>query len=78
MTGLVTLYQRREERCLAFALKAIKHPLNSRMFPLNPDTGQDTRTPEMFTVNFAHTDAYKLSSIPDNQRRLNQYFQTRV
>ena len=78
MTGLVTLHQRREERCLAFALKAIKHPLNSRMFPLNPETGQDTRTPEMFTVNFAHTDAYKTSSIPDNQRRLNEHFRSHV
>ena len=78
MTGLVTLHQRREERCLAFALKALKHPLNSRMFPINLETGQDTRTPEMFTVNFANTEAYKTSSIPDNQRRLNQHFQTHV
>ena len=31
MTGLKTLFQRREDRCLAFGLKATKHPLNCRM-----------------------------------------------
>ena len=78
MTGLETLHQRRENRCLNFALKATRHPLNCRMFPLNPETGQDTRHSEMFLVNFAHTDTYKMSSIPDNQRRLNRHFQTRL
>jgi hypothetical protein len=75
MTGLITLHQRREDRCLSFALKSLKHPVNRKMFPLNMETGQDTRNPEMFTVNFARTDTYMLSSIPDNQRRLNRHFQ---
>ena len=35
MCGLDTLYQRREKRCLDFALKCAKHPRNSRLFPLN-------------------------------------------
>ena len=72
MTGLETLHERRENRCLSYALKAIEHPLNSRKFPLNPAWS------EKFTVNFAHTDTYKLSSIPDNQRRLNRHFQTNL
>ena len=75
MTGLTTLHQRREDRCLSFALKSLKHPVNKKMFPLNLETGQDTRNPKMFTVLFARTDTYMLSSIPDNQRRLNRYFQ---
>ena len=78
MTGLETLHERRENRCLSYALKAIEHPLNSRKFPINPAYGQDTRQSEKFTVNFAHTDTYKLSSIPDNQRRLNRHFQTNL
>ena len=76
MTGLPTLHQRREDRCLNFALKATKHPLNCRMFPLNTETGQDTRNTEKFSVNFANTETYRMSSIPDNQHRLNRYFQT--
>ena len=37
MTGLQTLYDRREERCLNYGLKSIKHSQNSRFFPLNPN-----------------------------------------
>ena len=36
MTGLETLFDRREKRCLDFSIKCIKHPQNSRFFPLNP------------------------------------------
>ena len=32
--GLETLYSRRESRCLNFALRCVKHPVNSRLFPL--------------------------------------------
>ena len=76
MTALQTLHERREERYLNFALKALKHPLNSRLFPLNPDSSVETRNPETFVVNFAKTETYRLSSIPDSQRRLNLHFQT--
>ena len=54
MTGLETLHERMENIYLSYSLKAIEHPLNSRMFPLNPASGQDTRQSEKFTVNFAH------------------------
>ena len=39
MSGLQTLYERRERRCLDFALKSLKHPINSRMFPINSNLG---------------------------------------
>ena len=77
MTGLNTLHQRREDRCINFALKASELPINSRMFPLNKNSGQDTRNSEKFDVNFGRTDTYRRSSIPDNQRRLNKYYQTK-
>ena len=65
MTGLETLHERRKNRYLSYSLKAIEHPLNSRMFPLNPGSGLVTRQGEKLTVNFAHTDAYKMSRIPE-------------
>ena len=36
MSGLTSLKERREKRCLDFALKCVKHPKNSRLSPLNP------------------------------------------
>ena len=78
MTGLQTLYDRREKRCLDFALKAIKHPINSRMFPLNRnlDNVLEVRSRETFQVNFARTDQYRKSAIPSCQRILNDHFKT--
>ena len=35
MTALLTLHQRRLNRCLDFSLKCVKHPRNTRLFPLN-------------------------------------------
>ena len=35
MCGLTTLFLRLENRALQFALKCIKHPKNSGMFPVN-------------------------------------------
>ena len=35
MTGLPTLAERREKRCLAFSLKCLKYPINSKLFPVN-------------------------------------------
>ena len=75
MCGLQPLYERREERCLDFALKCCKHPKNSRIFPLNPrKEGGVLRAEEKFMVNFARTEAYRKSTIPYCQRLLNQYF----
>ena len=77
MTGLVSLFERRETRCLNFALKAIKHPENSRLFPLNTkpeEQGMKIRNREPFLVNFARTEQYRKSAIPYCQRKLNEYF----
>ena len=35
MCGLENIYDRRQKRCLDFALKSAKHPRNQKMFPLN-------------------------------------------
>ena len=39
MSGLQTLHDRREKRCLDYALKSLKHPINSRLFPINSNLG---------------------------------------
>ena len=74
MSGLDTLYQRREKRMLDFSLKCIKHPLNKRIFPLSEDVNHDTRSREIFKVNFARTGTYKKSAVPYCQRKLNEHF----
>ena len=78
MTGLVTLSERREKRCLDFTLKCLKHPRNSRLFPPNPyylsQQHEDrNRNREKFLVNFARTNSYKTSTIPYCQRLLNDH-----
>ena len=73
MTGLSRLSDRRQKRCQDFAKKALKHPTNAKMFPLKPDlkTTHEIRNKEKYAVNFAHTNAYKNSTIPYCQRYLN-------
>ena len=74
MCGLQTLYGRRQKRCLDFAIKAVKHPRNRRLFPLNPVSNDHfLREKQLFRVNFARTDAYKDSTIPYCQRLLNDH-----
>ena len=78
MTGLQTLHDRREKRCLDFASKCLKHPVNKRMFPLNKNLEadrMDVRNREKFEVNFARTEKYRMSAIPFCQRKLNTHFQ---
>ena len=75
MTGLQTLKDRREKRCLDFSLKCIKHPKNQRIFPRNNiKFGQNQQTREAFHVNWARTERYKESAIPYCQRLLNHHF----
>ena len=73
ITNLKSLKDRRQERSLKFALKAIKHPHNKKFFPVNDNLNQNTRNSERFHVNFAHTEGYKKSAIPSLQRQLNQH-----
>ena len=77
MTGLDTLYVRREKRCLNFAIKSLKHPVQSKLFPLNRNQNNGSikvRQRELFHVNFARTEKYKQSAIPYCQRKLNEHF----
>ena len=74
MTGLETIFRRREKRSLDFAKKCTKHLKNRRMFPLNShQQGCDIRNPEKYKVNFARTKAYQFSPIPYCQRLLNKH-----
>ena len=76
MCGLTSLYQRREERCLTFGIKAIKHLTQKKMFPLKSEqmlNGQVLRGHETFKVNFARTEAYRRSAVPFIQRKLNNH-----
>ena len=71
--GLVTLFQRREARCLTFAHRCLKHPTLREMFPLNQNNVRNKHTSrELYEVNFARTETYKLSAIPYMQRKLNE------
>ena len=74
MTGLQSLHDRREDRCLKFALKALKHPRNGKMFPKNTNNSKQVRNREIFKVNFAHTEQYRKSAIPYCQRKLNEHY----
>ena len=77
-TGLESLSQRRENRCLKFALQSLLHPTHSKMFPVNPKILQSThatRNIEHFVVNKARSESYKQSAIPYMQRLLNKYVQ---
>ena len=75
MCALQTLHDRREHRSLSFALKSIKHPTNSLMFPPNPSTDTHlVRHREAFKVNKAIIETYNKSTIPYLQRSLNSHF----
>ena len=76
MTGLETLYSRREQRCLDFSLKCLKHETNKRLFPINPKDSESAslREKELFCVNYAYTETYRNSAIPYCQRKLNKHF----
>ena len=77
MSGLQTLSARRQARCLDFAQKCLKHPRNSRLFPLNNLPNLEVRKMEKFKVNFAKTSAYMKTTIPYCQRLLNLHYSTK-
>ena len=71
-TGLKTLKQRREDKCLSFSLKCLKHPQLKRLFPRNENLHQ-TRKKDEFKINFAYTEHYRKSAIPYCQLMLNNH-----
>ena len=78
MTGLSPLNERREKRCLEFALRSVKHPINKRIFPLNPNLnqeGMEFRSMEVFQVNHSRPESYKKSAVLYCQRLLNTHLQ---
>ena len=73
-SNLKTLYERRQNRCLNFGLKSLKHPQNQRFFPRNTNS-HNLRNQEPFKVNQANSEFYRKSAIPHMQRMLNTYFE---
>ena len=69
--GLETLVARRNQLCVNFAKKCIKHPKVADMFPLNMAKDHNTRAREIFYVQPAKTSRLKNSAIPQMQRALN-------
>ena len=63
MCGLQTLHDRREKRCLDFAVKCTKHPVNKRLFPLNRNLDN----------NVNNVRSREMSAIPFCQRKLNYH-----
>ena len=77
MTGLKPLSELRQQRCLDFARKCLKHPRNSKLFPLKKTEAKDLhnlRNQEIFEVNFSGGGKYKNSAIPFCQRLLNEFY----
>ena len=71
MTGLSSLFQRRDERMTRFARRCLEHPRHKLMFPLNREKGHNFRLSQKYHVNFARTSFYKNSSVIFCQERLN-------
>ena len=68
-----SLETRRENLCLNFALKCIKNPKTSKMFPENTKIHQmETRNTEKYLVQHAHTERLRKSSIIYMQNLLNR------
>ena len=65
------LKNRREELCLKFALKYVKHDKIKIMFTFNSKShDMDTRENEKYEVHFANNGRLNKSSIPYMQRLL--------
>jgi hypothetical protein len=71
MCGLAPLYERRENRCLHFAERCLKHPKFKHLFPLSEPDEHNIRQGEKYHVNFERTGQYMNSTIPYLQRKLN-------
>ena len=68
-----TLQDRREQLCLNFAIKCVKHPKSKEMFPLNPNPTIGTRYHEKFKVQHAHNERLKDSPVIYMQKLLNEH-----
>ena len=68
--SLDTLFQRRDVHLKKFSLKCISDVHNAKLFPEN----QNVRGKNIYHVNFARTNQYLQSTIPQGQRMLNTLF----
>ena len=71
-TGLKSLSDRRQSRCLAFAKRCFSNTQAKGMFPLNLEDPYNLRDAEKYQVNFSRTENYKNSAVPFCQRLLNE------
>ena len=68
---LGSLSDRREKMCIKFAKNCQKNELTKDLFPLNPNSGLETRNQDKYKVLHANTDRLKNSAVPYLQRLLN-------
>ena len=72
LTGLKSLFERRNELCLRFAKACTKNEQTKTMFPLNPISYDvETRHREKFQVTKCKTTRFQNSAIPFMQNLLN-------
>ena len=68
MCAIDTLAKRRQDRLKSFSIKYPKDKFNSKMFPRN----WNPHNKDKFVVNFARTNKYLKSAVPQCQRLLNK------
>ena len=72
MCNLKTLHERREDRCMSFAMKCLKHPVHTKLLTFNhSNQGNKYKSREKYLVNFPRTETYKLSAI--TQKKTEQW-----
>ena len=69
ITSLSSLYNRRSERMTKFAIRCVQDKFNKHIFPLN----ENPKNKEVYKVNFARTNKYYKSAVPQCQRILNDH-----
>ena len=67
--SLDTLYERRQKHVIKFALKCTNDTHNKKIFPKN----ENIRGKDVYYVNFARTNQYLKSAVPQCQRLLNSH-----
>ena len=71
--NLETLASRREQLCLSFAIKCVKNPKLTHMFPTNEKPHEmKTRNVDKFKIQFANTGRLQNSPIIYMQKLLNE------
>ena len=69
--NLNDLKTRRDYLCKKFAIKCTENEKTKKMFKLNSKINKNLRTREKYYIEFARTETYKRSTLPEMQRLLN-------